>query len=307
MTTHSSVQTVALEAAMSCVDVSMTYPAMRSAPGVEALKGISLHLAPNSITVIIGASGCGKSTLLRLLGGLDTPTHGRITVGDCSAADARRDKRFGFVPQAPTLLTWRTVRENVTLLTEVNRRRGRFSGAAPTPTPTPTPAQARSRGEVVKVVDEIITAVGLAGFADARTRTLSGGMAQRVALARAFVLGAPILLLDEPFAALDELTRAEMRRLLCELWRTHRSTVVFTTHDLNEAVLLADRVIVLSSRPGRVFADIEVGLERPSPQGIEDTETFRSALREVRHALHQAASHPASQAANHPASQAANR
>ena len=114
-------------------------------------------------------------------------------------------------------------------------------------------------------------------------------MAQRVALARAFVLGAPVLLLDEPFAALDELTRAEMRRLLCELWKTHRATVVFTTHDLNEAVLLADRVIVLSARPGRVFADIEVGLERPSPEGTEDTETFRLAVRDVRQALHLAA------------------
>lgn len=273
MTTQSTSPMVDVDATVRCVDVSMTYPSARSSPRVEALAGISLTLAPNSITVIIGASGCGKSTLLRLIGGLDTPTHGRVTVGDLSAADARREKRFGFVPQAPTLLTWRTVRENVRLLTEVNRRPGRLSG---------TPAEG-------DIVDEMITAVGLAGFADARTRTLSGGMAQRVALARAFVLGAPVLLLDEPFAALDELTRAEMRRLLCELWLTHRSTVVFTTHDLNEAVLLADRVIVLSSRPGRVFADIEVGLERPSPDGTEDTETFRSAVRDVRQALHQAA------------------
>ena len=174
------------------------------------------------------------------------------------------------MPQAPTLLSWRSVRDNVRLLTEVNTN---ASGR-----PVSTDAE----------VDAMLAAVGLRGFESARPSTLSGGMAQRVALARAFVLGADVLLLDEPFAALDELTRAEMRRLLCELWTSHRSTVVFSTHDLNEAVLLADRVIVLSGRPGRIVADIAVGLPRPTPEGLEDTPEFGDALREVRAALRRA-------------------
>ncbi len=254
-------------ATVRCVGLGRTYAASRRGEPVHALDALDLTLEPETITVLIGPSGCGKSTLLRLIGGLDAPTTGEIRIGNHSADEARRDKQFGFVPQAPTLLSWRSVRDNVRLLTEVNVK---ASGK-----PSSSDAE----------VDAMLEAVGLRGFESARPATLSGGMAQRVALARAFVLGADVLLLDEPFAALDELTRAEMRRLLCELWTAHRSTVVFSTHDLNEAVLLADRVIVLSGRPGRIIADIPVGLVRPAPEGLEDTPAYGEALRQVRAAL----------------------
>jgi NitT/TauT family transport system ATP-binding protein len=250
-----------------CAGVGRTYPAAGRTPAVVALDGIDLDLAPGTITVLIGPSGCGKSSLLRLIAGIDSPTTGGVRIDDDSADQARQAKRFGFVPQAPALLSWRSVRANVRLLTEVN------NGGS-------------SRGQATDAeVDELLTAVGLRDFADARPKTLSGGMAQRVALARAFAVRADVLLLDEPFAALDELTRAEMRNLLCRLWRQHSTTVVFSTHDLDEAVLLADRVIVLSGRPGRIVADVAVGLERPSPIGLEETPAFLSALATVRAAL----------------------
>jgi NitT/TauT family transport system ATP-binding protein len=254
-------------ASVRCAAVGRTYAASRRSAAVVALDDINLDLAPGTITVLIGPSGCGKSTLLRLIAGIDSPTTGSVHIDDDLADDARRAKRFGFVPQAPALLSWRSVRDNVRLLTEVN------NGAS-------------SKGRATDAeVDELLDAVGLLAFADARPRTLSGGMAQRVALARAFAVRADVLLLDEPFAALDELTRAEMRNLLCRLWRQHSTTVVFSTHDLDEAVLLADRVIVLSGRPGRIVADVAVGLERPTPEGLEETPEFLRALTTVRAAL----------------------
>lgn len=257
-----------LGATVRCVGVGRTYPAAGRTPAVLALDGIDLDLLPGTITVLIGPSGCGKSTLLRLIAGIDSSTDGTVFIDGESADAARRAKRFGFVPQAPALLSWRSVRDNVRLLTEVNNASASSRGRA-------TPAE----------IDELLDAVGLRPFADARPKTLSGGMAQRVALARAFAVRADVLLLDEPFAALDELTRAEMRNLLCRLWRNNATTVVFSTHDLNEAVLLADRVIVLSGRPGRIVADIAVGLERPSPDGLEESPGFLTALATVRAAL----------------------
>jgi NitT/TauT family transport system ATP-binding protein len=255
-------------AAIHCDGVGRTYPKTRGTAAVEALSPTTVTMEPGTITVLIGPSGCGKSTLLRLIGGLDLPTTGTITVANVAAEQARRSKRFGFVPQAPTLLSWRTVRDNVRLLTEVN--------------PSAQPAVPDA------AIDAMIASVGLSAFAQAKPRTLSGGMAQRVALARAFVLGAEVLLLDEPFAALDEFTRADMRHLLADLWRQHRSTVVFTTHDLHEAVLLADRILVMSPRPGRIVADIAVGFARPTPQGFEDDATYLAKVREVRSALQEA-------------------
>lgn len=248
--------------------VTKTFRSRRGA--VEALAPVDLDIAPGELVVLIGPSGCGKTTLLRTIGGLVDPSAGTVEVGGRSPSQARRAKQFGLVPQSPTLLPWRTVRENVALLAEVNRR---APGAAPLD-------GAR--------VDELLAAVGLDGFADARPRELSGGMQQRVSLVRAFALGAPILLMDEPFAALDEITRAGMRELLLQLWGRHRPTVLFTTHSLEEAVLLADRVLVMGRRPGRIVREQRVALPRPHVEGIEDSDEFGAHVRALRASLTEA-------------------
>ncbi len=234
---------------------------------VDALADTSLEIEPGEIVVLIGASGCGKTTLLRCIAGLESPSSGTITVGRETPAAARSNRHIGFVPQDPALLPWRSVLANTTLLTEVN--------TGPLPADRPDPMT-------------LLAAVGLKGFEHARPHELSGGMRQRVALARAFATGAPVLLMDEPFAALDEITRADMRTLLLDLWRDRRPTVVFTTHSLEEAVLLADRVVVMGRRPGRILAEIPVALERPAPDDVTDDPRYLDALRRVRRALHDA-------------------
>ena len=256
---------VADGAAVVLRGVAKTFRSRRGS--VEALAPVDLEVAPGELVVLIGPSGCGKTTLLRTVGGLVEPTAGAVAVGDRTPSQARAAKQFGLVPQAPTLLPWRSVRENVSLLTEVNRR---AAGATPL-----------AAGEV----DELLRAVGLEAFADARPRELSGGMQQRVSLVRAFALGAPILLMDEPFAALDEITRADMRELLLQLWSRRRPTVLFTTHSLEEAVLLADRVLVMGRRPGRIVHERRVALARPHTAHTVDSEEFAAHVRALRAAL----------------------
>ena len=202
---------------------------------LEALRMIDLDVEPGEIVTVLGASGSGKTTLLRLIGGLDEPSAGLVTVDDASPHAARVAKRVGFVPQSPALLPWRTVAQNARLLLEVNRTAASDSARSP---------------------DELLEQVGLAEFRKAYPHELSGGMQQRVSLVRAMALGAPLLLMDEPFAALDEITRADMRHLLARLCESLSTTIVFVTHSIPEAVFLSDRVVVLSNRPGRVV-DVE--------------------------------------------------
>ncbi len=245
----------------------------KHASPVHAVGPVDLHVAEGSITVLIGPSGCGKTTLLKSIGGLLEPTAGTITIGGQNPSQARAAKQFGLVPQAPTLLSWRTVRQNVNLLNEVNAN-PKTTGAA--------------RSLSASELDGLLIEVGLGGFEQAKPRQLSGGMQQRVALVRAFATGAPVLLLDEPFAALDEFTRADMRQVLLTLWAKRRPTIVFTTHSLEEAVLLADQVVVMAPRPGRIVAEVEVGLARPNAAGIEDTNEFNEHVKAVRSALRKA-------------------
>ena len=250
----------------------------------RALQDIDLRVPEGQFVAVIGPSGCGKSTLLRLIAGLVTPDGGTVEVAGLSPIAARNAKWFGLVPQSPALLPWRTVRANIALLAEVNRRGGRGHGD----------------GHLIPVdVETLISTVGLAGFESALPHELSGGMQQRVALARAFALGAPILLMDEPFAALDEMTRDEMRFLLLSVWEGRKArcnrlsaeaasrprTVVFVTHSLEEAVLLADRVVVLSKRPGRIVDDLTISLDRPRNAAQEDSDVFVEHTRRVRAVL----------------------
>jgi NitT/TauT family transport system ATP-binding protein len=236
--------------------------------GLEALRMIDLDVGPGEIVTVLGASGSGKTTLLRLIGGLDDPSAGTVTVDGSSPHQARVSKRVGFVPQTPALLPWRTVAQNARLLLEVNR--------AANPAAPP---------DHLALLHE----VGLGEFLRALPRELSGGMQQRVALVRAFALGAPILLLDEPFAALDEITRADMRHLLARLCESMPTTIVFVTHSIAEAVFLSDRVVVLSNRPGRVVGIEPITLPRPRHPQMEDDAEFFALTKRLRALLHEGA------------------
>lgn len=240
-------------------DVSHAYAVAGGA--LPALTGVSLDVRRGEFVSLLGPSGCGKSTLLKLIGGLITPQAGAVLVDGEPPRAARRAKAIGVVFQDPSLLPWRTVVENIRLPLEVNRR-GRRSGSRPH--------------------DELLALVGLEGFGGYRPHQLSGGMQQRVALARALAAGPALLLMDEPFGALDEITRAELRYELLRLTAAARQTVVFVTHSIAEAVLLSDRVAVMSDRPGRIRATLAIDLPRPRSDIDETGDTFMAYVRRLR-------------------------
>ncbi|MCU1360293.1 MAG: transporter related protein [Ilumatobacteraceae bacterium] len=227
----------------------------------------SLFIEPGSFVSLLGPSGCGKSTLLRMVAGLETTSSGAVSIDGRSPDLARRDKRLAMVPQQPGLLPWRDVEANARLLLDVNPRN----------TPADHPDHLA-----------LLAEVGLDEFVSAYPHQLSGGMQQRVALVRGFALGAPLVLMDEPFAALDEITRSEMRQLLARLLQQHRATVLFVTHSITEAVQLSDRVLVFSPRPASIVADIEVAIARPRSNDLEDEPAFVALCASVRHRLHEA-------------------
>ena len=239
--------------------------AAKSFGSLDALAPIDLVVGDGETVTLLGPSGCGKTTLLRLIAGLEQPSSGEITVNGMSPIEARRHKQIGFVPQSPALLPWRTVEANARLLLDINRR------ASPT-TPSAT-------------VDDLLDEVGLGDFRDAYPHELSGGMQQRVGLVRAFAIDAPILLMDEPFAALDEMTRTDMRHLLGRLCEPLGTTVLFVTHSIAEATFLSDRVAVMSQRPGRVTDDIAIELAHPRLPELEDSDHFFHITTRLRAAL----------------------
>ncbi len=235
---------------------------------VEALRAVDLDIARGEFVSVLGPSGCGKSTLLRVVGGLVDAEAGHVDVGGLSPADARRHRNYGLVPQQPALVPWQTVERNVRFLATLDAARGGHHSPLPD-----------------DEVDELLDTVGLGPFRAAYPHELSGGMQQRVSLVRGFALGAPILLMDEPFAALDEITRGDMRYLLLDLWHRTGTTVVFVTHSIHEAVILSDRVVVMAGRPGRVAAIEPITLERPRTPAMEDDPRFHAHVRAVRDGL----------------------
>ena len=232
---------------------------------LDALAPVDLRVDEGETVTLLGPSGCGKTTLLRMVAGLEPPSSGEIVVNGMSPTDARRHKQIGFVPQSPALLPWRTVEANARLLLDINRR------ASPA-----TPSAS---------VGDLLDEVGLGDFRDAYPHELSGGMQQRVGLVRAFAIDAPILLMDEPFAALDEMTRTDMRHLLGRLCEPLGTTVLFVTHSIPEATFLSDRVAVMSQRPGRVTDDVRIGLPHPRMPELEDTDRFFHVTTELRRSL----------------------
>ncbi len=226
---------------------------------VVALREVDLEIPAGQFVSMLGPSGCGKTTLMRIIGGLAQPSQGQVRIDGRPVKDALEERKFGFVFQAPTLLPWRTVTANTTLLLDVTNQQASADH-----------------------IQNLLEMVGLKGFEDAYPAQLSGGMQQRVALARALALDPEILLMDEPFAALDALTRDRMGMELQRIWEEGRKTVVFVTHSITEAVLLSDRVVVLSARPGRVHADVEIDLPRPRDMAVRNTPEFGEYERMLR-------------------------
>jgi NitT/TauT family transport system ATP-binding protein len=242
--------------------VTKTFQAGESA--VTALEGIDLEIGAGEFVSLIGPSGCGKSTLLRLIGDLTLPTNGTLEVNGKPARQARLDRDYGMVFQAPVLMDWRTVAKNIELPLEIMGWK-------------PSDRAARS-AELLKLVE-------LDGFEARHPWQLSGGMQQRVAIARALAFDPKLLLMDEPFGALDEMTRERMNLELMRIWGRTRTTVVFVTHSIPEAVFLSTRVVVMSARPGRIQKLVDVDLPQPRTVETRETERYFELVTEVREAL----------------------
>jgi len=235
--------------------VSRTFSGLRGRPATRALEPTSLIVDDHDFLVLLGPSGCGKSTLLRIVAGLDQPTTGRVLVNGAPVRGPGADR--GMVFQSYTLFPWLTVEQNI-------RFGLREKGMAEV--------------EQARVAAHYIARVGLEGFEHHYPRTLSGGMQQRTALARALANDPEILLLDEPFGALDNQTRALMQELLLGIWEAETKTVLFVTHDIEEAIFMAGRVVVMSARPGRIKAEVAVDLPHPRLYTVKTTPEF-SALK----------------------------
>mgnify|MGYP001036396799 CR=1 FL=1 len=247
----------------SAVVVSEVSKVFGSGPSaVTALDNVSFDVPKGSFVSILGPSGCGKSTMLRLIAGLQPVSSGRIEVERHTPDEMRRAREFGIVFQQPILFDWRTVEQNVAL---------------------PLQLIGTDRDERARRVSEMIELVGLADFRKHRPWQLSGGMQQRVAIARALAFGPRFLMMDEPFGALDMMTRERMQTELLAIWASKPdTTIIFITHSISEAVLLSDRIVVMSARPGRVMKTIDVDIPRPRTDQVRRDERFVEIEAEIR-------------------------
>jgi NitT/TauT family transport system ATP-binding protein len=256
-------QPAAASLAVRLSGVDKVFPIKNAEPMI-ALAGIDLEIGQREFISLIGPSGCGKSTLLRVIGDLTQPTSGRVEVNGRSAHEARLKREYGMVFQAPVLFDWRTVEANVRLPLEV------------------TDAPKRERDALVA---EKLELVELSAFKDHYPHQLSGGMQQRVAIARALALQPSLLLMDEPFGALDEMTRERLNSELLTIWSETGTTVIFVTHSIPEAVFLSSRVVVMSPRPGRIAETIDIDLPHPRDETTREQERYFELVTEVREAL----------------------
>lgn len=240
-----------------CTRLSKTYPG-----GVDAVAPLDLSLTGGQTTALVGPSGCGKSTVLRMIAGLEVPSSGRITIDGAPPSETLQKAGLSVAFQDPSLLPWRSVRGNIELALKLARRPVK-------------PVE----------VDQLIHLVGLSGFAETRPAALSGGMRQRAAMARALATQPGLLLLDEPFGAVDELTRQQLAHDLPGIWEARGTTTLLVTHSVSEAVMLCDRVVVLSPRPARIVADISVDLPRPRRPDVRQSPAFAEIVETVFAAL----------------------
>ena len=233
--------------------------------GVSALQGIDLQVERGEFVSLIGPSGCGKSTLLRIIGDIIEPTDGEVTVNGKPARRARLDRDYGIVFQAPVLYDWRTVVKNIAL---------------------PLEMLGWDRARRAERVRDMVELVELSGFEKHHPWQLSGGMQQRVSIARALSFSPALLLMDEPFGALDEMTRERLNLELLRIWTETGSTVIFVTHSISEAVFLSTRVVVMSPRPGRVASIVPVDLPQPRTAASREEPRFFELVTQVRESLH---------------------
>jgi NitT/TauT family transport system ATP-binding protein len=246
--------------------VSKTF--RRAGRRTEALAGVSLHVAPGELVCLLGPSGCGKSTLLRIIAGALEPDEGSVIAGGRTVCGPAPDR--GMLFQSPMLFPWLTTRKNVLFGPRAQRAAG---------------IDIRDDPELDADADAILQTVGLAQFSDAFPHELSGGMKHRAAFARAMVTRPSLLLMDEPFGALDALTRVRMHEFLLQMWQRYQITIIFVTHDIEEAVLLGDRVAVMGRRPPRIRDIIDVPLRRPRHALDVDTGEFLAVKRRIRASL----------------------
>jgi NitT/TauT family transport system ATP-binding protein len=258
MTTEPVAQRLVVDAQ----DISLTF---ETADGkVEALSNVSLQVSPGEFVSFIGPSGCGKTTMLRVIADLQQPTSGTLSVNGMSAENARLARSYGYVFQAPALFPWRTIEKNLKLPLEVMGY---------------SEAEQRQRAE------HYLALVNLKGFERKFPWQLSGGMQQRVSIARALGFEPRLLMMDEPFGALDEITRDRLNEQLQQLWRREKRTVVFVTHSIAEAAYLSTRIVVMSPRPGRILKEITSTLPDERQLGMRDSPEFVAIAHELREAL----------------------
>ncbi|MEO2255595.1 ABC transporter ATP-binding protein [Paenibacillus amylolyticus] len=244
--------------ALDVVNVHASFRERRSR--LPVLNGLSLTVEQGEFVAIVGPSGCGKSTLFHIIGGLLKPQEGQVLMNGQNVTGQRG--KISYMPQQPALFPWRTIEDNVLLAGEV---------ASSAPPRTEALAEAR----------KWLSSVGLAGFEQAYPHMLSGGMQQRAAFLRALLSPQELMLLDEPFSALDALTRSDMQRWLLDIWEQNRRSVLFITHNIEEALLLADRVYVLSNRPATVLHEVHVPFDRPRREEITEESAFLERKRQI--------------------------
>ncbi|OYU98074.1 MAG: nitrate/sulfonate/bicarbonate ABC transporter ATP-binding protein [Burkholderiales bacterium PBB5] len=248
----------------------LTQVQRRFANGVQALSGVSLAVAPGEFVALLGPSGCGKSTVLRLVAGLDQADAGTVQAPALQASGGAGGGT-AFVFQEPTLMPWATVADNVYL---------------------PLRLQGRRRADVAALLDQVLARVGLSEFAQAYPAQLSGGMKMRASIARALVTQPQVLLMDEPFAALDDITRQRLNADLLQWWQQQRMSTLFVTHSVAEAVFLSQRVLVMAARPGRVVAELAIDQPYPRQNSFRHSPAFAQACQTLGQALEAASAEP---------------
>lgn len=260
---------------ISIAGIEVTY-GLGSAQAVQALAPVDLEVADGSFVSLVGPSGCGKSTLLKVLADLMPPTQGQVSINGMPPSALRQAGRIGLAFQQANLMPWLTIEKNVKLLKELVEAKGKRADALPK----------SQNAQSTQSIEQLLEVVGLKGFEKKLPHQLSGGMQQRAALARALALDPSILLMDEPFAALDEITRDRMAFELMRIWQQYRKTVIFVTHSLAEAVFLSDQVVLMSARPGRIHKIYDIELPRPRTEDTRLSDDFIRLVGEINRELY---------------------